>query len=158
MLNASLDDARGEIVLKRYYHIGIATSTAEGLMVPIIRDVERRSLFDIAREVARLSEAAREGKIQREELQGGTFTVTTTGARGGVLATPILHHPQVAILGMHEIKKRPAVVEDQIVVRQLGNFSLSLDHRVVDGAVGADFLYELIHALEHPRDWLEDLR
>src|SRR4029077_1873215 len=112
--------------------------------------------FDLAREIDRLAEAARTQKVKLEEVQGGTFTVTSTGARGGVLATPILHHPQVAILGVHEIKKRPAVVKDQIVIRELANLSLSLDHRVVDGAVAADFLYDLIERLEHPDRWLSE--
>ena len=154
VLNASLDDEHGEIVLKRYYDIGVATHTTEGLTVPVVRNVDRATLFAVAREIARLSEAARSGHVRLEELQGGTFTVTSTGTRGGVLATPILHYPQVGILGFHEIKKRPAVVGDQIVPRDLCNFSLSLDHRVVDGAVGADFLYELIEELEQPNRWL----
>jgi pyruvate dehydrogenase E2 component (dihydrolipoamide acetyltransferase) len=155
-LNASLDDERGEIVLKRRLHVGIATATAEGLTVPVIHDVDRLSLFAIAREIARLAAAARDHSLKLEELQGGTFTITSTGAHGGVLATPILHHPQVAILGVHEVKKRPAVVNDQIAIRDLGNLSLSLDHRVVDGAVGADFLYALIERLEHPGRFLAD--
>ena len=154
LLNASLDDERQEIVLKRYYYIGVATHTPEGLTVPVIRDADRLSLFGIAREIQRLSEAARTGRLRLEEIQGGTFSVTSTGAKGGVLATPILHHPQVAILGLHEIKKRPAVVEERIVARDLCNLSLSLDHRVVDGAVGADFLYDVVHRLEHPDSWL----
>jgi pyruvate dehydrogenase E2 component (dihydrolipoamide acetyltransferase) len=156
MLNAALDDERGEIVIKRYYHFGIATHTPEGLTVPVLRDVDRLSLFAIAREIRRLSDSARAGRLELEELQGGTFTVTSTGAKGGVLATPILHHPQVAILGVHEVKKRPAVVGDRIVARELGNLSLSLDHRVVDGAVGADFLYDLIARLERPAEWIRD--
>ena len=156
MLNATLDDERGEIVLKRYYHVGIATHTPEGLTVPVLRDADRRSLFVIARELQLLAEAARNSRLKLDELQGGTFTVTSTGAHGGVLATPILHHPQVAILGVHEIKKRPAVVGDQIVARDLCNLSLSLDHRVVDGAVGADFLYALVQRLEYPGEWLTE--
>ena len=148
LLNASLDDATQEIVLKRYYHLGLATATAEGLTVPIVHHADRLSLFALARELSRLAEAAREHHLKLEELQGGTFTVTSTGAHGGLLATPILHHPQVAILGVHEVKKKPAVVNGQIVARDLGNLSLSLDHRVVDGAVGADFLYALIQRLE----------
>jgi pyruvate dehydrogenase E2 component (dihydrolipoamide acetyltransferase) len=153
-LNASLDDERGEIVLKRYYHIGVATHTDEGLTAPVVRDLDRLTLFGIAREVQRLADAARRGALKLEELQGGTFTVTTTGAKGGVLATPILHHPQVGILGVHEVKKRPAVVDGEIVARDLCNLSLSLDHRVVDGAVGAEFLYDVVHHLEHPAEWL----
>lgn len=152
-LNAILDDDAHEIVLKGYFHIGVATHTEDGLTVPVLRNADRLGLFAIARELERLSTAARARKLDLEELQGGTFTVTSTGAQGGVLATPILHYPQVAILGMHEVKKRPAVVNDQIVARDLGNFSLSLDHRVVDGAVGAQFLYDLIARLEKPGEW-----
>jgi len=159
-LNASLDDERQEIVLRQAIHLGLATSTDDGLTVPIVHDADRSGLFDLARAIERLAAAAREHKLRLDELQGGTFTVTSTGAKGGVLATPILHHPQVAILGVHEIKPRPAVVKGQIVARDLGNLSLSLDHRVVDGAVGADFLYALIAKLEKPEAWLteEDLR
>jgi pyruvate dehydrogenase E2 component (dihydrolipoamide acetyltransferase) len=154
LLNASLDDARAEIVLKKRLNLGIATATEEGLTVPVIADAGRLGLLSLAREIERLAQAARAHTIKLDELQGGTFTVTSTGARGGVLATPILHHPQVAILGVHEVKKRPAVVNDAIVIRDLGNLSLSLDHRVVDGAVGADFLYALIARLENPEPWL----
>jgi len=156
MLNARLDDERQEIVLAKRRHIGVATATPEGLTVPVIHDAEQRTLFAIARDIERLSRAAREHSIHLDELQGGTFTVTSTGAKGGVLATPILHHPQVAILGVHEVKKKPAVVNEAIVIRDLGNLSLSLDHRVVDGAVGADFLYALIERLEHPERWIGD--
>jgi pyruvate dehydrogenase E2 component (dihydrolipoamide acetyltransferase) len=155
MLNASLDDARAEIVVKKSLHIGIATHTEEGLTVPVLRDANRLGLFALAREIQRLAEGARAKKLALDALQGATFTVTSTGAQGGVLATPILHHPQVAILGVHEVKKRPAVVDDQIVIRQLGNLSLSLDHRVVDGAVGAAFLYDLIARLETPEAWID---
>src|SRR4029453_3154218 len=144
LLNASLDDAAGEIVLKRRLHVGIATATDEGLTVPVVRDADRLTLFALAREIGRLAAAAREKKLKLEELQGATFTVTSTGARGGLLATPIIHHPHVAILGVHEVKPKPAVVDGKIVARDMTNLSLSLDHRVVDGAVGADFLYEVV--------------
>ena len=154
LLNASLDDDAHEVVLKRYHHVGIATATAEGLTVPVVRDVDQRPLLAIAAEIKRLSTAARGGTLKLEELQGGTFTVTSTGAKGGLLATPIIHHPQVAILGVHEVKKRPVVVDDQIVAREMTNLSLSLDHRVVDGAVGADFLYAVIARLAEPDAWL----
>jgi pyruvate dehydrogenase E2 component (dihydrolipoamide acetyltransferase) len=154
ILNASLDDARAEVVIRRRLHLGIATHTPEGLTVPVIHDSDRLSLFALAGTIQKLAEGARAGTLKLPELQGGTFTVTSTGAHGGVLATPILHHPQVAILGVHEVRKRPAVVDDRIVIRELGNLSLSLDHRVVDGAVGADFLYALIARLEHPEHWL----
>jgi pyruvate dehydrogenase E2 component (dihydrolipoamide acetyltransferase) len=156
LLNASLDDATSEIVLKRSIHVGIATATEEGLTVPVIHDADRRTLLGIAGEIHRLALAARLGKLKLEELQGGTFTITSTGARGGLLATPILHHPQVAILGVHEVKQRPAVVDGQIVARDMTNLSLSLDHRVVDGALGADFLYAVIARLQDPEAWLAD--
>jgi len=159
LLNATLDDAAQEIVIKRYYHLGIATDTPDGLTVPILHHADRLRLLGLAREIERLSTAAREHHLKLEELQGGTFTITSTGAQGGLLATPILHHPQVAILGVHEVKKKPAVVNDRIVARDLTNLSLSLDHRVVDGAVGARFLYALVARLESPGTWLtaEDL-
>jgi pyruvate dehydrogenase E2 component (dihydrolipoamide acetyltransferase) len=156
LLNSSLDDATHEIVLKRRCHLGLATNTDEGLTVPIVHDAGRLGLFALAREIERLAAAARAHKLKLEELQGGTFTVTSTGARGGVLATPILHHPQVAILGLHAVTPKPAVVDGKIVARELGNLSLSLDHRVVDGAVGADFLYALIARLESPAAWLSE--
>lgn len=154
LLNASLDDATHEIVLKKRFHLGLATNTDEGLTVPIVHDADRLGLFALAREIERLAKAAREHHLKLDELQGGTFTVTSTGTKGGVLATPILHHPQVAILGVHAITKKPAVVRGQIVARDLGNLSLSLDHRVVDGAVGADFLYALVERLQTPSSWL----
>ena len=154
LLNASLDDQASEIVLKRGIHVGVATATEEGLMVPVIHDADRRTLLEVAIEIHRLARGAREGKLELRDLQGGTFTVTSTGARGGLLATPILHHPQVAILGVHEVKQKPAVVDGQIVAREMTNLSLSLDHRVVDGAVGADFLYDVIARLQHPEAWL----
>jgi pyruvate dehydrogenase E2 component (dihydrolipoamide acetyltransferase) len=160
LLNSSLDDETGEIVIKKRFHLGLATATDEGLTVPIVHDADRLGLFALAREIDRLAASAREHKLKVEELHGGTFTVTSTGAKGGVLATPILHHPQVAILGVHAITQKPAVVSGQIVARDLGNLSLSLDHRVVDGAVGADFLYALIDRLQAPGAWLgeEDFR
>jgi len=154
LLNAQLDDAKSEIVLEPGIHIGIATATEDGLTVPVIHDPAQKTLLQIAQEIQRLASAARAGALKLEELQGGTFTITSTGAHGGLLATPILHHPQVAILGVHEVKKKPAVVDGQIVARDMTNLSLTLDHRVVDGAVGADFLYALIARLQTPEEWL----
>ncbi len=156
LLNASLDDATQEIVQHGAIHLGVATATDEGLTVPIVHDAGRLGLFALAREVERLATAARGHHLQLAELQGGTFTVTSTGAKGGVLATPILHHPQVAILGVHAVGRKPAVVDEQIVIRDLGNLSLSMDHRVVDGAVGADFLYALVERLQSPGAWLAE--
>ena len=150
MLNASLDDATQEIVLKRHYDIAIATATDDGLTVPVVRGADRLGLYALAKEIERLATAARDKKLKLEDLAGGTFTVTTTGAKGGLLATPLVHHPQVAILGVHAVGPRAVVRDGAIVARDMTNLSLSLDHRVVDGKEGAEFLYELIGQLEDP--------
>jgi pyruvate dehydrogenase E2 component (dihydrolipoamide acetyltransferase) len=149
-LNATVDDAAGEIVQRRSYHIGVATNTENGLIVPVIRDADRRSIVDLAREIDRLAAATRTGKVAREDLTGSTFTVTSPGKLGGVLATPIINYPEVAILGVHKISKRPAVVGEAIVARDLMNLSISVDHRVVDGYDAARFVAEIKATLETP--------
>jgi pyruvate dehydrogenase E2 component (dihydrolipoamide acetyltransferase) len=151
-LNATLDEAAGEIVQRRSYHIGLATATEAGLIVPVVRDAERRSLVDLAVEIDRLAEATRTGKATRDELVGSTFTITSPGALGGVLATPIINFPEVAILGVHKISKRPAVSPSgtEVVIRDLMNLSISVDHRVVDGLDAARFVAEIKLALETP--------
>lgn len=153
-VNSALDDASGEIVLKRYYHIGIAVDTKDGLMVVNVRDADRLSLWELAKEIERLAAAARAGKATREELTGSTFTITSTGNVGGLLATPIINHPEVAILGVHQIKAKPAVHDGHISVRKIANFSMSFDHRVVDGAMGANFLKRVLDTLEDPKRML----
>lgn len=151
IVNAMLDEAAGQIVLKKRYNIGIATATDQGLMVPVVHDADRLSLLDIAREIQRISDAAKAFKASREELTGSTFTITSLGNIGGVLATPILNYPEVGILGVHAIRKVPVVNErDEIVVGHLMNLSVSLDHRVVDGFEGASFLQEVRRYLEDP--------
>jgi pyruvate dehydrogenase E2 component (dihydrolipoamide acetyltransferase) len=149
-LNASLDDEKQEIVLKKRIHVAVAVAAPDGLTVPVVHDADRLGLLDLAREVGRLAEAARQNALKPEELSGATFTVTTTGAKGGVLATPLVHHPQVAVLGIHAVTPKPVVRDGQIVIRRVVNLSLSLDHRVVDGQLGADFLYDLVARLESP--------
>nr|BAL56302.1 pyruvate dehydrogenase E2 component (dihydrolipoamide acetyltransferase) [uncultured Acetothermia bacterium] len=151
LLNASLDETTGEIVIKKYYNIGIATATDEGLIVPVIKDADRKSILEIAGEIERLAKAAREGKVALQDLQGGTFTITSLGALGGLFATPIINYPEVAILGIHEIKKRPVVRDDQIVIRDIMYVSLSFDHRLIDGDVGARFCKKIISYLENPK-------
>ncbi len=151
LLNASLDETTGEIVIKKYYNIGIATATDEGLIVPVIKDADRKSLLEIATEIERLAKAAREGKIALQDLQGGTFTITSLGALGGLFATPIINYPEVAILGIHEIKRRPVVRDDTIVIRDMMYLSLSFDHRLIDGDVGARFCKKIIGYLENPK-------
>ncbi len=150
-LNASLDDATGEIVLKKYYNLGFAADTEAGLIVPVIKHADQRSILDLARELDRLAAAARTGMLELEDLQGGTFTISSVGALGGLLATPILNHPEVAIMGVHKIAKRPVVRGDKIEIGQVMLLSLSLDHRVVDGATAARFMTTVVKYLEDPK-------
>jgi pyruvate dehydrogenase E2 component (dihydrolipoamide acetyltransferase) len=150
MLNATLDDDKNEIVLHHYYNVGIAAATESGLIVPVVRNADRRSLVDIAREIDRLAEDARAGKSKLEDVQGSTFTITSLGTQGGLFATPIINYPEVAILGVHQMKQKPVVRDGQIVIGDVMLLSLSFDHRVVDGHVGAAFAYEVIRYLEQP--------
>jgi len=140
LVNASLDEEAGEIVLHERRHIGVAVATPSGLMVPVIRDVDRKSLLEVAREVERLSSAARDGKVKLEDLRGGTFTVTSIGNIGGLISTPVINHPEVGILGIGKIVKRP-VYDDRGEIRpaDIVYLSFSFDHRVLDGAIGATF-------------------
>jgi len=148
--NSSIDEERQEIILKHYYNIGFATDTPNGLIVPVVKDVDKKSILQIARELADLSEKARTGRIALDEIQGGTFTVTNIGTLGGLISTPIINIPEVAILGIQKIQKRPVVRENEIVIRDISFISLSFDHRVVDGADAARFATRLISILENP--------
>ncbi len=150
-LNASLDEASGEIVYKKYYNVGFAADTDAGLIVPVIKHADRRSILDIARELDRLASAARTGMLELEDVQGGTFTISSVGSLGGLLATPILNHPEVAIMGVHKIAKRPVVRGDKIEIGHIMLLSLSLDHRVVDGAAAARFMNTVVKYLEDPK-------
>ncbi len=156
-LNASVDDERQEIVIKHAYNIGMATATDEGLTVVVIHEADRRGLWDLAKEVERLAEAARERKLSLQEVQGSTFTITSLGKEGGILATPIINWPEVAILGIHKIEKRPVVRDDHIVIRDMMYVSCSFDHRVIDGHVGAAFVQSVRKYLEHPAMLFVDL-
>ena len=149
-LNASLDENSQEIVLKNYYHIGFAAATDEGLIVPHVNNVDQLSVFQLAGEIKRLSEAVRARKAKPEELKGGTFTVTNVGSIGGIVSMPIVNYPEVGILGIHKIELRPVVRNGDIVIRQMTYFSISADHRVVDGAYAAQFMNELIEILQKP--------
>ncbi len=149
-LNASLDEATQEIVRKRYYHIGIAAQGPHGLAVSVVREADKRSIFDLAGEIDRLGDAVRAGTATRDELTGSTFTISSLGKLGGVLATPIINFPEVAIVGVHKIEERPAVRNGQIVARHLMNLSISVDHRLADGWDGAMFLQDVKSLLEDP--------
>lgn len=149
-LNASLDDEAEEIVLKGYYNIGIAVATDEGLTVPVVKEADRKSILSLSQEIEVLAEKARAGKLALQDLQGGTFTITSLGPLGGLFATPIINYPEVAILGVHEIKEKPVVRDGEVVPGKVMLLSLSFDHRVVDGAMGAEFARRLIRYLEEP--------
>jgi pyruvate/2-oxoglutarate dehydrogenase complex dihydrolipoamide acyltransferase (E2) component len=149
-LNASLDEAAGEIVFHGDYNIGIAVDTEEGLVVPVVRDADRRPLREIAREIDDLAGRARSGRLSAEDLRGGTFTITSPGAFGGIMATPLILHPQSAILGVHRASERPVVRAGQIVIRKVMNLSITFDHRILDGMAAARFALEVVHLLEHP--------
>jgi pyruvate dehydrogenase E2 component (dihydrolipoamide acetyltransferase) len=145
-LNARLE--RDEIVFLDRYDLGVAVQTDDGLVVPVVRDCATRSLEDLAADVARLAERARAGKLQPEEVRGSTFTVTSAGKLGGLMQTPIVNHPEVAILSIGRIGPRPVVRDGAVVVGQTGYVSLTFDHRVVDGARAAEFGLAVIHRLE----------
>jgi 2-oxoisovalerate dehydrogenase E2 component (dihydrolipoyl transacylase) len=149
-INAHYDETAG--VLKRYaaIHIGVATQTQSGLMVPVIRHAESRDLWDCARELARVTQAARDGSATRDELSGSTITLTSLGAMGGIAATPIINHPEVAIIGPNKLAERPVVDGSFVSRRKLMNLSSSFDHRIVDGYDAASFIQRLKRLMEHP--------
>jgi pyruvate dehydrogenase E2 component (dihydrolipoamide acetyltransferase) len=149
-LNVSLDETTQEIVRKRYYHIGIAAQGPAGLVVTVIRDADRRSIFDVAREIERLGQAVQDGRVTRDDLVGSTFTISSLGKLGGVLATPIINFPEAGIVGVHKMEQRAVVIDGAIVPRWRMNLSISLDHRIVDGWDGAMFLQEVKSMLEDP--------
>jgi pyruvate dehydrogenase E2 component (dihydrolipoamide acetyltransferase)/2-oxoisovalerate dehydrogenase E2 component (dihydrolipoyl transacylase) len=151
IVNASLDDEAGEIVLHDRYHVGIAVATPAGLIVPVVHDADRKDLMQVAREIERLSGEARAGKIRLEDLRGGTYTITSIGNIGGLFSAPVINHPEVAILGVGKITKRPVFdAAGNIRPADIVYLSFGFDHRVVDGAVGAAFGNTVIHQLQHP--------
>ena len=155
--NASLDAEAGELILKRYYHLGIAVATERGLIVPVLRDVEEKPVLELARELAALAQRVRDGKASLEDLRGGTFTITNLGTLGGTGAIPIINYPEVAILGVARAREEAVVRDGQIVARLMLPLSLTFDHRVADGADGARFANDIVRRLEHPDQLLLEL-
>jgi pyruvate dehydrogenase E2 component (dihydrolipoamide acetyltransferase) len=149
-LNAAIDDAKETIILKRHYHFGIAVDTPDGLMVPVIRDVDKKSIIELAMEINRLGLEARERTISREELRGSSFSITNFGHFGASFATPIINWPDVAILGCGRIAERPWVLGGNITIRRILPLSLTFDHRITDGADAARFLAKVVRFLEDP--------
>jgi 2-oxoglutarate dehydrogenase E2 component (dihydrolipoamide succinyltransferase) len=151
-INAELQE--NELVYKHYYDIGVAVNTEQGLVVPVVRDADKKSFADIERDIMELGQKAQEGKLSIEELQGGTFTITNGGVFGSLNSTPILNIPQVAILGMHKTQERPVVVDGEIEVRPMMYLALSYDHRIVDGADAVQFLVRIKELIEDPETLL----
>lgn len=149
-LNAHMDDERGEIVLKKEYNIGIAVDTPDGLMVPVVKNVDKKSILDIAADINTLIEKTKNRTLEVSEMKGGTFTISNMGPLGGLFATPILNYPEVGILGVHKIEEKPVVRSGEIVIRSMMNLSLSFDHRVIDGAESVRFTNHLKKLLENP--------
>src|SRR5262245_3569311 len=154
-VNAEIDGA--DIVYKNYYHIGIAVGTDKGLVVPVVRDCDQKSLAQIEKEIADFGRRAREGALKIEEMQGGTFTISNGGVYGSLMSTPILNAPQSGILGMHKIEERPVVVTGKIEVRPMMYLALSYDHRLVDGREAVTFLVRVKEVLEDPARLVVDL-
>lgn len=150
IFNASVDEDRGEILLKKYYNIGIAVDTPEGLIVPVIKDADRKDMIELAAEIVDLAGRARERKLGLDELKGGSCTITNIGPLGGVFATPIINQPELAIVGLHKIQDRPVVVDGEIVIRKMMYTSISFDHRWIDGAEAARFMSGLVRLVSSP--------
>ena len=147
-VNAEIDG--DEIVYKNFYDIGVAVGTPQGLVVPVIRDADRKSFAEIELEIARLAERARDGKLTMEEMTGGTFTVSNGGVYGSLMSTPIINPPQSGILGMHKTEKRPVAVGDKVEVRPMMYVALSYDHRIIDGKESVTFLVRVKECIEDP--------
>jgi len=156
-VNSSLDEQAGNIVLKKYYNMGIATDTEQGLVVPVVKDVDTKDIFELAGEIDQLAEKARSGQLALDEVHGSTFTITNVGAIGGLFATPIINLPEVAILGLHKITKRPVVRDGRVEVRDITYLSLTFDHRVLDGAYAARFVSRVVETIQDTKKLLAEV-
>ncbi|WP_206881095.1 dihydrolipoamide acetyltransferase family protein [Alicyclobacillus mali (ex Roth et al. 2021)] len=155
-VNASVDEAQEHVLLRRYYHIGIAVDTEQGLIVPVVKHADQKSVFEIGREVSDLARRARENRLSLDEVTGSTFTISNAGAVGGLYATPIINYPESAILGIHKMAPRPVVRNNEIVIRNIAHVSLSFDHRIIDGGMAIRFTNRVRELLEEPdRLWAE---
>jgi 2-oxoglutarate dehydrogenase E2 component (dihydrolipoamide succinyltransferase) len=154
-VNAEIDGQ--DVVYKNYYHIGIAVGTDRGLVVPVVRDADHKSLAEIEKEIASFGRKARDGKLSLEEMQGGTFTISNGGVYGSLMSTPILNAPQSGILGMHKIQERPMAINGKLEIRPMMYLALSYDHRLVDGKEAVTFLVRVKESLEDPQRMVLDL-
>ncbi|MEM2223583.1 MAG: dihydrolipoamide acetyltransferase family protein [Acidilobaceae archaeon] len=150
LLNASLDEERGEIIVKKYYNIGIAIDTESGLVVPNIKDSDKKGLFQIAREINELIEKARGGKLSLDDVKDGTFSITNIGSIGTVIGMAVINYPEAAILGVHRVMDIPRFIDNEIKLRKIGYITLSFDHRFIEGAYATRFLLEVKRLIENP--------
>ncbi|ASD64707.1 2-oxo acid dehydrogenase subunit E2 [Bdellovibrio bacteriovorus] len=157
MFNASIDDAAGEIVYKKYFNLGFAADTPNGLVVPVIKNADQKSILEISKEILDLSKRARDGKLKPDEMKGATITVTNIGSIGGTYATPVINHPEVAILGMYKIDEKVVLKNGQVSAIKVMNYTMTADHRLIDGAVAARFLAAFIGRIENPGKLLVEL-
>lgn len=157
MFNASIDDAAGEIVYKKYFNLGFAADTPNGLVVPVIKNADQKSILEISKEILDLSKRARDGKLKPDEMKGATITVTNIGSIGGTYATPVINHPEVAILGMYKIDEKLVLKNGQVSAIKVMNYTMTADHRLIDGAVAARFLAAFIGRIENPGKLLVEL-
>ncbi|MBF8259244.1 MAG: Dihydrolipoamide acyltransferase component of branched-chain alpha-keto acid dehydrogenase complex, partial [Actinobacteria bacterium] len=148
-INVSLDEERGEIIRKKHYDIGMAVDAEEGLVVPVIKDAGDKTVVELAREIERLSDAARTGKLSLYDVSGGTFTVTSIGSIGGLWSYPVINVPEAAILGVHKIVKRPVFRDGAVAARDMMYLSLSFDHRLIDGGTATRFMNDVIRQIEN---------
>lgn len=157
-LNASIDERTNEIILKNYYHIGIATNTNEGLIVPVIKHADQKTIFQLADEIRQLAAQAREGKLSIDQITGSTFTISNVGPIGGMHATPIINYPEAAILALHKMEHRMVVRDLEGVIRLMMNMSLSFDHRLIDGVTAVQFTNKIKDLLENPIRLVVEMR
>ncbi|WP_068675118.1 dihydrolipoamide acetyltransferase family protein [Oceanobacillus sp. Castelsardo] len=155
IFNSTIDEENQTILLKKQYNIGIATATSHGLIVPVIHHADQKSIEEIAIEISELSRKAEDGKLSLKEIQGGTFTISNTGAKGGFYGTPIINYPQAAILGIHSIKEKPVILPNrEIGIGNVMGMSLSFDHRIIDGQPAGLFMNDVKSLLENPDRWM----
>ena len=157
MFNASIDDQSEEIVYKKYFNLGFAADTPNGLMVPVIHDADHKTILQLSAEITDLAKRARDGKLKLEEMKGATITITNIGSVGGNYATPIINHPEVAILGMYKISDKPVMVNGKFRAAKVMNLTITADHRLIDGAVAANFLASFIKKLENPSELMMNM-
>jgi pyruvate dehydrogenase E2 component (dihydrolipoamide acetyltransferase) len=157
MFNASIDDAASEIVYKKYFNIGFAADTPNGLVVPVIKNADQKTILELSKEILDLSKRARDGKLKPDEMKGACITVTNIGSIGGTYATPVINHPEVAIIGMYKIDEKPVIKNGQLAAIKVMNYAVTADHRLIDGAVAAKFLKSFLERIENPARLMMDM-